>query len=90
MLCRQHLEEQDRRFRDPPLIGGAPPPGAGSRSVAGGKVSHNRDSNWWGNSLSQWDLSRVTFLLRTSYSSSELPVHVCSPTLFLCCADFII
>ena len=30
MICRQHLEEQDRCFRDQPLIGGprAPPPGA--------------------------------------------------------------
>ena len=57
MLCRQHLEEQDRRFRDPSLIGGprAPPPGAGSRSVAGGEGSQNRDSNRMGNSLSQWD-----------------------------------
>jgi len=52
---------QDRRYQeysDQPSAGGAPrspPPGAGSRSSAGGEGSQNRDSNRWGNSLSQWD-----------------------------------
>lgn len=54
-------QAQDRRFReysDQPPTGGArrsPPPGAGSRSSAGGEGNQNRDSNRWGNSLSQWD-----------------------------------
>jgi hypothetical protein len=58
---RYQREEPDRRFREyadrPPPNGlRAPPPGAaGSRSVAGGEGSQNRDSNRWGNSLSQWD-----------------------------------
>ena len=55
----QYREEQDRRFREysdrPPPSSGGRPPGAGSRSVAGGEGSQNRDSNRWGNSLSQWD-----------------------------------
>jgi len=57
----RYREEPDRRFREyedrPPPNGlRAPPPGAaGSRSAAGGEGSQNRDSNRWGNSLSQWD-----------------------------------
>ena len=51
---------QDRRFReysDQPPTGGArpPPPGAAPRPSAGGEGSQDRDSNRWGNSLSQWD-----------------------------------
>jgi len=52
---------QDRRYQeysDQPPAGGArrsPPPGAASRPSAGGEGSQNRDSNRWGNSLSQWD-----------------------------------
>ena len=58
---RNYGGEQDRRFReyaDQPPPGGArrsPPPGAGSRSSAGGEGNQNRDSNRWGNSVSQWD-----------------------------------
>ena len=51
-------QAQDLRFReysDQPPARRSPPPGTASRPSAGGEGNQNRDSNRWGNSLSQWD-----------------------------------